>query len=197
MRALLSTLALAVFCLARPALAADVPADLDIDVNGLVVSKNEFICLALNDYWESRGEPLEGRIAVAQVVLNRAMDRQYPRNLCDVVKQNHRRSVYGCQFSWNCDGRPDHPTEAQAWRESLMLAATVLSRSSAIVDPTDGALWYHSVKVKPAWSHGLRKTRTISGHVFYREPGRKSRRNDPPYTFADWVNDRFQQVAQY
>ncbi len=197
MRALLTVLTVAVLLRATPAAAADIPADLDIEFDNLVVSKAELVCLALNDYWESRGEPLEGRIAVAQVVLNRAMDRKYPTNLCDVVKQNVYGGLHKCQFSWHCDGRSDHPHEEQAWRESLLLATAVLSRHSAIVDPTGGAKWYHAASVKPAWSRHLRKVRRINGHVFYREPDR----DDPdwqPYNFADWVKDRtrYTQIAQ-
>jgi spore germination cell wall hydrolase CwlJ-like protein len=56
-------------------------------------------CLAENIYYESRGESLEGQIAVAKVTLNR-LDEGYARTVCGVVKQ---RNPNGCQFSWVCN----------------------------------------------------------------------------------------------
>lgn len=187
MRALLTALTLAIGLAANSATAADIPRDMDIDTGSLVVSRNELVCLALNDYWESRGEPLEGRVAVAQVVLNRAMDRKYPTNLCDVVKQS-RSGAVNCQFSWNCDSRGDHPEDAEAWRDSVALASAMLNRSSGIIDPTGGAKWYHSVKIKPAWSNNLRIAKVIKGHVFYHDPQSKPRWDvRSPGSFADWT----------
>jgi hypothetical protein len=89
--------------------AGDIPADLMIDLDSLTVSEEEFICLALNDYFEARGESLAGRLAVAKVVMNRAMDKRYPKNVCAVIKQNKSRLSNRCQFSWYCDGLPDTP----------------------------------------------------------------------------------------
>src|SRR5579871_5378305 len=87
--------------------AADIPADLQIDLSSIVVSKDELVCLALNDYYEARSEEIAGRLAVARVVLNRAMDPRFPSNICDVVKQR-KSSMKGasvCQFSWVCEGK--------------------------------------------------------------------------------------------
>lgn len=196
MRTLLIAVAVASSFVDRPAAAVELPSDFDL--HGLAVSKNELVCLALNDYWESRGEPLIGRVAVAQVVLNRARDRKYPMNLCDVVRQSEPGRFSGCQFSWNCDGRPDHPEDQQAWRESLLLAMAMVSRDSAVIDPTNGAKWYHSVRIKPSWAEKLKVSRVINGHVFYRE-AKPARERRQPYNFADWAAERrrYQQVAQY
>jgi hypothetical protein len=154
-----------------PAQAADIPADLHIDLSSIVVSKDELICMALNDYWEARSEPMAGRIAVAQVVMNRAMDRRFPNNLCEVVKQNfHPGKLNKCQFSWFCDDRPDTPHEAHAWRTSLKIAAAVLQKDSSIPDPTGGALWYHADHVRPSWTNGYETTTIIGSNVFYRDP---------------------------
>lgn len=155
-----------------PVKAADIPADMDIDLDGLVVSESEFVCLALNDYWESRGEPLAGRMAVAQVVLNRAMDPRYPSNLCDVVKQDLSGGGRACQFSWWCDGKSDTPHDLEAWRRSLRLASAVLTRDNNIQDNTDGALWYHATWVKPKWTDDLQRATKIGDHIFYREQDR-------------------------
>jgi N-acetylmuramoyl-L-alanine amidase len=154
-----------------PASAIDVPADLHIDFSSIVVSKDELVCLALNDYWEARSETMAGRIAVARVVLNRAMDPRFPSNLCDVVKQNKMQGVPNrCQFSWYCDEKDDVPAEADQWRTSLKIATAVLQTDSSIPDPTGGALWYHADFTRPAWSAQYETTTIIGAHVFYREP---------------------------
>lgn len=163
----------ALFMMAQvsPARAVDIPADLQIDLASVVVSKDELVCLALNDYWEARSETMAGRIAVARVVLNRAMDSRFPSNLCDVVKQSKiSGEAHRCQFSWYCDAKNDVPYEADQWRTSLKVAAAVLQIDSSIPDPTGGALWYHADFMKPSWAGDYETTTNIGGHVFYREP---------------------------
>jgi N-acetylmuramoyl-L-alanine amidase len=164
-----------------PASAIDVPADLHIDYASIVVSKEELVCLALNDYWEARSETMAGRIAVARVVLNRAMDSRFPANLCDVVKQS---KVFGeahrCQFSWYCDTKADMPYEEDAWRTSLKIATAILQIDSSIPDPTGGALWYHADFIRPSWAGDYETTTIIGAHVFYREHDTaRSRANAP------------------
>ena len=110
------------------ALARDIPDDLQIDFSSIVVSKDELVCLALNDYWEARSEVFAGRIAVARVVLNRAMDPRYPSNICDVVKQSRNGEMHKCQFSWYCDGKTDVPYDPKVWRDSVKIAAAVLQK---------------------------------------------------------------------
>ena len=156
---------------AAPARAVDIPADLNIDLSSIVVSKDELVCLALNDYWEARSETLAGRIAVARVVLNRAMDPRFPSNLCEVVKQSKLQGPnVRCQFSWYCDAKNDVPYEADQWRTSLKIATAILQSDSSIPDPTGGALWYHADFKNPSWAAEYETTTIIGGHVFYREP---------------------------
>ena len=155
---------------AVPAQATDIPSDFPIDFSSIVVSRDELVCLALNDYWEARSETMAGRIAVARVVLNRAMDSRFPPNLCDVVKQSKLPGVaHRCQFSWYCDARADVPYEADQWRTSLKIAVAVLQQDSSIPDPTGGALWYHADFTRPAWAADYESTTIIGAHVFYRE----------------------------
>ncbi|MBE1237972.1 cell wall hydrolase [Phaeovibrio sulfidiphilus] len=132
----------------------------------LTVSKNEMLCLALNDYWEARGESLRGRVAVAQVVLNRVKDPRFPNSICEVVSQNNSNGK-ACQFSWYCDGRSDVPTDKRAWRSSVLLAMSVLRRDSTVMDPTHGALWFHTKAVNPPWSRQMDRTGRIDNHIFY------------------------------
>lgn len=182
-------------------LAADIPNDVMVDLDSLTVSKSEFVCLALNDYFEARGESLAGRLAVAKVVVNRTMDRRYPSSICNVIKQNKARVMHRCQFSWYCDGRPDTPYNRVSWTRSLKLAAAVLQKDSSIVDPTGGALWYHATFVHPKWADNLEVTSVVGGHIFYRDLAskRQARVREPVdpmvpalHRFAEWVDAREQ-----
>jgi N-acetylmuramoyl-L-alanine amidase len=77
------------------------------------------VCVAVAVYFESRGEPVAGQVAVAHVIRNRIEDPRYPDNACDVVKQgyywNGSPIRNKCQFSFYCDGKPDDPKNKQAW----------------------------------------------------------------------------------
>lgn len=154
--------------------AIQIPADLALDVTDIPGGKEQLVCLALNDYWEARGERLKGRVAVAKVVLNRVRDSRYPETVCDVVTENRTPGSRACQFSWNCDDRADTPEEAQSWRESLLLAAAILHAGWQIDDPSKGALWYHATSVHPEWAGTLNESAAIGQHVFYRDPGRST-----------------------
>jgi len=153
-----------------PVQAADIPTDMSIDLESLTVSKSELVCLALNDYFEARGETPAGRLAVAKVVLNRAMDRRFPSDLCLVIKQNRSGHFLRCQFTWSCDGRPDVPYNSRAWRRSVKLAVAVLQKDSNFVDHTGGALWYHAAYITPVWAQNLEVSKVFGGHIFYIEP---------------------------
>lgn len=159
----------------------------------MVVSKQDLLCLALNDYWEARGEATRGRVAVAQVVLNRTRDPRYPDTICGVVTENRSQKAGLCQFSWHCDGRKDTPYEKDAWRASVLLAKSLLMRNNAISDLTGGALWYHNRDVNPAWSGRLEFAVRQGDHYFYREPGPDVLRVQAdalPQTFADWTEEQ-------
>jgi len=179
--------------------AGDIPADFMVDLDGLTVSESEFVCLALNDYFEARGESLAGRLAVAKVVINRAMDRRYPSNICSVIQQNKARVMHRCQFSWYCDGLPDTPYNSAAWLRSLKLAAAVLQKDSGVADPTGGALWYHAAWVHPSWADNLQVSGVIGGHIFYRDLegsryAKTAKKQDPMvpalHRFAEWIESR-------
>ena len=129
---------------------------------------SQLMCVALAIYFEARGEPDAGQIAVAHVVRNRIEDPRYPNNACDVVKQgyywngNPIRNM--CQFSFYCDGKPEDPHDEQAWRGALY----IVHLSGLIPDITGGATNYHSIKVFPEWAYTGQVTTNIHKHVFYR-----------------------------
>ena len=129
---------------------------------------SQLMCVALAIYFEARGEPDAGQIAVAHVIRNRIEDPRYPDNACDVVKQgyywngNPIRNM--CQFSFYCDGKPEDPHDQKAWRDALH----IVHLSGLIPDITGGATHYHSNKVFPEWAYTGQVTTNIHKHVFYR-----------------------------
>lgn len=136
--------------------------------SGDVSPEQDVYCLALNIYFEARGEPEAGRRAVAHVVLNRAADRRWPDSPCAVIAQGWPESGPLCQFSWYCDGNSDIPRPGAHWRDAARLADLVYRGRSQ--DPTSGALWYHADYVTPWWSSNLRRGPKIGRHIFYHDP---------------------------
>ncbi|MDH3475798.1 MAG: cell wall hydrolase [Rhodospirillales bacterium] len=130
----------------------------------------ELACLALNIYHEARGEPRDGQVAVAQVVLNRVESERFPDTVCRVVRQGGEQVRYRCQFSWWCDGRPDRPGDLALWESSKELAEEVYWGRSE--DPTQGALWYHANYVSPYWGRVFQRGVQIGKHIFYHETGK-------------------------
>lgn len=122
-------------------------------------------CLALAVYFEARGESIEGKAAVAHVVVNRAREAGFPDRVCDVVQQGGEQRP--CQFAWYCDGRSDQPRAGRMWETSLDVAQEVLA--GRLEDPTDGALYFVQARImKPSWTRRLTRVAHIGDHVFYR-----------------------------
>ena len=135
----------------------------------------ERYCLAQNIYFESANQPFAGRVAVANVAVNRSKDAQFPSTICDVVYQAKLRENWKgnmvpirnkCQFSWYCDGKSDEPTDSTTWMESLHIADLVIS--GKMPDITSGSLWYHADVVSPYWAPYLTEVVTIDNHIFYK-----------------------------
>ena len=126
-------------------------------------------CLALAIYFEARGEPFEGQMAVAQVVQNRVRDPRYPSSVCAVVFQ-HADRRHRCQFSFACDGKSDRARERPAWDRAVRLARLI--NSGPMRDLTVSATHYHADYVAPDWADHLSQTVKIGRHLFYRDGGR-------------------------
>jgi spore germination cell wall hydrolase CwlJ-like protein len=123
-------------------------------------------CLARAIYFEARGEPERGQIAVAQVVLNRVFSGYYPSNVCDVVYQNSDRYL-SCQFTFACDGKSDVINERGAWARANRIAAQTLA--GEVYDTAVGAsTHYHAIYVHPAWVGEMHKLVRYGIHNFYR-----------------------------
>jgi spore germination cell wall hydrolase CwlJ-like protein len=115
-------------------------------------------CLALNIYWEARNQSVAGQLAVAQVTLNRVLDRRYSDDVCDVVYQHK-------QFSWYWDGKSDVPIENKAWERALLIASAALDGSGHVA--LQGVTHYHAVYSKPYWKDSMVRVTTIDDHIFY------------------------------
>lgn len=123
------------------------------------VSDAEFECLAGAVYFEARGEPIEGQLAVAEVVLNRAASGKYPPSICAVVKQP-------AQFSFVRRGRfPPISRDCDAWRKAVAIARIAQDNLADKIAPN--VLWYHANYVSPGWSKRLTRVVKIGAHIFY------------------------------
>jgi spore germination cell wall hydrolase CwlJ-like protein len=123
-------------------------------------------CLSEAIYFEARGEPVDGQIAVAQVVLNRAFSGHYPNSVCGVVYQNANRSRR-CQFSFACDGVPDRVREPEAMDRAKKIAADSLAGKLWLSD-VGKATHYHAYWVHPRWVREMTKMHKLGVHTFYR-----------------------------
>jgi len=123
-------------------------------------------CLADAIYYESRGEPERGQIAVAQVVINRTFSGFYPENVCGTVYQNAHRHL-ACQFTFACEGKKLVVNDPGMWAQAQRIAREML----------DGKLWlaevgkathYHAYWVRPGWVREMQKMHKLGVHTFYR-----------------------------
>lgn len=123
-------------------------------------------CLATAIYFEARGEPISGQIAVAEVILNRVDSGAYPNTICAVTNQGVGSAGRACQFSYACDGRSDVMTSSTARSRSEKLAALMLAGRDRTI--TAGATHFHTRAVRPGWAGRMTRTATIGHHLFYR-----------------------------
>jgi len=127
--------------------AQDMPEDAD----------SELHCLAVGVYYESKGEPLAGQLAVADVILNRATSGRFANSVCGVLKQRG-------QFSFVRGGVLPTPPNNPAWRKAMAVAQ--VARNDLWDSPVDNALYFHARYVAPRWKRS--RVGTVGNHVFYR-----------------------------
>jgi hypothetical protein len=120
----------------------------------------ETTCLATAVYFEARGESVDGQLAVARVVMNRASSGKYPPDWCSVIKQPY-------QFSFVQHGEfPQADTGSDAWRKAQAVAE--LAEYNIVPSVGPDVLWYHADYVAPSWGHRLTQVEKIGAHIFYK-----------------------------
>jgi len=122
----------------------------------------QVLCMAKNLYYEAAMEPYEGKLAVAQVTMNRANSSQFPSTVCDVVYQK-TGSTY--QFSWVGE-KVSEVRNKYAWEECVIVARKALTQARLhdTIYRTK-AMYYHNTSVNPAWK--LKYVAKIGNHLFY------------------------------
>lgn len=138
------------------------------------ISERQIRCLVEGMYFEARGEPMRGQLAVGRVILNRVQSRSYPDTICDVVYQNDHLSNR-CQFSFACDGKPDVIGERKVWDDVRGYAAWLLANDPEgteyqVLASLADATHYHADYVMPRWAKFFELTTRIGRHIFYADP---------------------------
>ena len=126
---------------------------------------NQVKCLAEAMYFEARGEDVLGQYAVAEVILNRVDSKEFPNSVCKVISEGATK-LHACQFSYNCDGKPEYVNDLKSYKRILKLSNMLYGGSARIL--TDGATFYHSTAVSPSWMTKMKKTSEIGQHIFYK-----------------------------
>jgi hypothetical protein len=130
----------------------------------MIEAERDLDCLTQAIYYEARSESERGQAAVAQVVMNRLGNPNFPKTVCGVVFQGARHP--GCQFSFACDGSMRQAIEGAAWDRARSVAEQTLAgvRVAAI----GAATHYHTVDVDPYWGASMLRVAQVGLHIFYR-----------------------------
>jgi len=131
------------------------------------VRNKQLECLTRNIYYEAGGEPFEGKVAVAQVTINRSESGHFPNDICRVIYQ--KNVVYDkvvCQFSWYCESPSGvKPRNTAVYKESEIVAKQVLLEGFRLPS-LKNALYFHAKHLNPKWNR--EQVAVIGGHVFYK-----------------------------
>jgi spore germination cell wall hydrolase CwlJ-like protein len=129
--------------------------------------ERQLACLATNIYYEAGNQPFEGKVAVAQVTMNRTESGQYPADICKTIYQ--KNIVYEkvlCQFSWVCDRTVmARPVNRANFKESEEVAKKVLLEGFRLPSLKD-AMYFHGDYINPGWQR--EKITKIGNHIFYK-----------------------------
>lgn len=129
--------------------------------------EREVECLTRNIYFEAGGESFTGKLAVAQVSINRSQDPRFPSSICSVVQQITRKDgKVVCQFSWYCTEKRHARISPynHRYQESASVARLVLLDGLRL-HTLSNALYFHAKHVNPNW--GKKRVAVIGNHIFY------------------------------
>ena len=112
------------------------------------LTKDDIYLMSQVVYAESKGEPFDGKIAVASVILNRTTDSQFPDTIHGVITQKN--------------GKIDVVPDGDSYNAVL--------KAIEGYDPTNEALYFYNPKIATcSWMKGVEKTgeKSIGQHVFF------------------------------
>jgi N-acetylmuramoyl-L-alanine amidase len=131
------------------------------------VRERQLACLAKNIYYEAGNQPFEGKVAVAQVTINRTESGQYPSDICKTIYQ--KNIVYEkvlCQFSWVCDRDTTVKAINKAnFKEAEEVAKKVLLEGFRLPSLKE-AMYFHGDYINPGWKR--ERITKIGNHIFYK-----------------------------
>lgn len=119
-------------------------------------SLEDLTYLAMNIYYEARGEREECQYLVAAVTMNRVNDPRWPNTLKEVILSPR-------QFSWT-NGKVPVVTDDKAWTLSLHIAQQTVEGFTEGMSPS---LWYHTHSVDPSWNENLIPAEICDNHIFW------------------------------
>ena len=112
-------------------------------------------CIAKAIYYESRGEPVEGQLAVGEVVRNRMLSDKYPNTACEVIAQNHQFEFYEPGMKTSVCEDKYKSTAIQVLEENTNFAKGSMHFVASWLIP------------KPGWTRKAKESFEIGNHVFY------------------------------
>lgn len=131
------------------------------------VRERQLACLAKNIYYEAGNQPFEGKVAVAQVTLNRTESGLYPSDICKTIYQ--KNIVYEkvlCQFSWVCDRTiAIKAINKENFKEAEEVAKKVLLEGFRLPSLKE-AMYFHGDYINPGWKR--ERITKIGNHIFYK-----------------------------
>ena len=167
-KSLLITLGVLVSCYTAPTISAEVVTAVSQKQISASMQK-QVECLAKNIYYEAGSESYEGKLAVAQVTLNRVNSGKFPSDICSVVYQKtvdqNMKTI--CQFSWTCMVKELVVRNKYQWEESQLIAKRALTQP--VLHDTiaeSNALYFHAVYINPGWNK-TKVVKQIGNHIFY------------------------------
>ena len=122
------------------------------------VNSNELTCLTRVIYYEARDQGTKGKLAIADVTLNRVDSNMFPHSICKVIKQHG-------QFSWYRHGKHRYKNFEEDWDEAKDIAEKATKHRNSVLPKN--VLFFHADYVHPRWSHKLRRVAHIEDHIFY------------------------------
>ena len=135
-------------------------------VKGYAFDEEEHYCLAEAIYFEGRSESRIGQLAIANVILERVKQREFPDTICDVVHEwKGYPHKHECSFSYYCDGKKEIMYEKAAF--IIAMDGATLALEGALVEDIWGATHYHTRYIEPYWASEMFYIGSIGNHIFY------------------------------